>query len=60
MATYKILTDNLVLGKKGATIDDTAFKDANIQALIDGGHIEPVSVGKKQEDFTKQEDSKEK
>jgi hypothetical protein len=60
MASYKVLTDRLVVAKQGATIDETALEGANIQALIDGGHIEPASVGKKQEDSTKQEDSKEK
>jgi hypothetical protein len=60
MASYKVLTDRLVVAKKGATIDDTALDGANIQALIDGGHIEPLSVNKKQEDSNKTEDSKDK
>jgi hypothetical protein len=60
MASYKVLTDNLVVAKKGATIDDTALDGANIQALIDGGHIEPASVNKKQEDPNKSEDNKDK
>jgi hypothetical protein len=60
MASYKVLTENLVVAKKGATIDETALEGANIQALIDGGHIEPASVSKKQEDSNKTEDSKDK
>jgi hypothetical protein len=60
MATYKVVSDRLTVAKKGATIDDTALEDANIQALIEAGHIEPVSVSKKQEDPSKQEDSKDK
>jgi hypothetical protein len=60
MASYKVLTDNFVLAKQGATIDETALEGANIQALIDGGHIEPASVSKKQEDSNKTEDSKDK
>jgi hypothetical protein len=60
MASYKVLTENLVGAKKGATIDDTALEGANIQALIDGGHIEPASVSKKQEDSNKSEDNKDK
>jgi hypothetical protein len=60
MASYKVLTDRLVVAKKGATIDDTALDGANIQALIDGGHIEPLLINKKQEDSNKTEDSKDK
>jgi hypothetical protein len=60
MASYKVLTDNLVIAQKGATVDDSALAGANIQALIEGGHLEPVSVSKKQEDSNKSEDSKEK
>jgi hypothetical protein len=60
MATYKVLTDNFIGGKKGSTVDDTALTGANIQALIEGGHLEPAPVSKKQEDPIKPEDSKEK
>lgn len=49
MATYKVLSDRFVLANKGQTIDEDALEGANIQALIDGGHIAPVS-NKKIED----------
>ena len=60
MAIYKVISDRLSVANKGATIDETALEGANIQALIDGGHIEPASVSKKQEDSNKSEDSKDK
>jgi hypothetical protein len=49
MATYKILSDRLTVGNKGQIIDETALEGANIAALIDGGHIAPVT-NKKTED----------
>jgi len=60
MATYKVISDRLSVAKQGATIDDTALDGANIQALIDAGHIELAPVSKKQEDSSKLEDSKDK
>lgn len=53
MTTYKILSDRLVIGNKGQTVDETALEGANIAALIDGGHIEPVSNNKKTDDTPK-------
>lgn len=44
MASYKVLADNLVVAQKGATIDESALEGANIQALLEGGHIEAVGV----------------
>jgi hypothetical protein len=43
MISYKILSDRLTIGKQGQTIDEEALDGANIQALVDGGHIEAVS-----------------
>jgi hypothetical protein len=60
MASYKVISDRLSATKKGATIDETALEGANIQALIDAGHIELAPVSKKQEDSNKTEDSKDK
>lgn len=53
MATYKILSDNFTLGNKGDSIDEKALDGANIAALIDGGHIEPVSGNKKTDEIAK-------
>jgi hypothetical protein len=55
MSSYKILSDRLTLGKQGQTIDDDALVSANIQALIDGGHIALVSA-KKTEENTESKD----
>ena len=46
MSSYKILSDRLTIGKQGQTIYDEALDGANIQALIEGGHI--AIVGAKQ------------
>jgi len=53
MKTYKILSDRLVIGNKGQTIDEKALDGANIAALIDGGHIEPVANIKKTDETVK-------
>lgn len=53
MKQYKILSDRLVIGNKGQTIDEKALEGANISALIDGGHIEVVVVSKKTEETAK-------
>lgn len=42
MTSFKILTDRLSDHKKGSTVDVEALSGANIQALIEGGHIAPV------------------
>jgi len=44
MTSYKIISDRLTIGKQGQTFDDDALNGANIQALIDGGHIAIVSA----------------
>lgn len=49
MATYKILSDNTSLGSSGSTVADKDLADLNIQALIEGGHIEPIHKAFKQE-----------
>lgn len=53
MKTYKILSDILVLGNKGESIDEAALEGANIAALIDGGHIELASLAKKTDETPK-------
>lgn len=53
MATYKILSERLTAGNKGQTVDESVLDGANIAALIDGGHIEPVSNSKKTDETPK-------
>lgn len=55
MSTYKITSERFTLGKQGESIDDSALDGANIQALIDGGHIAIVGV-KKTEEITESKD----
>ena len=55
MRSFKILSDRLTIGKQGQTIDEDALDGANIQALIDGGHIAIVSA-KKTEENTESKD----
>ena len=41
---YRIMTDNCTLGVVGATISDSDTAGYNIAALVDGGHLELVTV----------------
>jgi hypothetical protein len=43
MTTYKISSDNCTLGKLGSTVTEAELDDLNLQALLDGGHLELVS-----------------
>lgn len=44
MTTYKIISDKTSLGKSGATVSTDDLVGMNVDALIAGGHLEPVSV----------------
>ena len=44
MSTYKITSDNTVLGKAGDSVTADDLAGLNVDALIEGGHIAPVSV----------------
>ncbi len=44
MTTYKITSDNTTLGKNGDTVNADDLKGLNVDALIQGGHIEAVVV----------------
>lgn len=44
MATYKVLTDNCVLGKVGATVTEAELEHLNLAALVEAGHIAPTSA----------------
>jgi len=54
MATYKIISDNTSLGSAGSFVADKDLVGLNVQALIEGGHIEPATKSVKQE--TKESD----
>jgi len=49
MTTYKITSDNTTLGKQGDTVSADALAGLNVDALVSAGHIEPVSIGRKQD-----------
>lgn len=42
MATYKIISDNSALGKSGDSVSSDALEGLNVDALIEGGHIQLV------------------
>jgi hypothetical protein len=49
MATYKVISE-IVSGKSlGDTITDDELQGSSIEALINGGHIEPTKQTKKAE-----------
>lgn len=50
MSTYKVTTDNLVGHAEGDTITDADLEGANIDALIEGGHITKTTSKKKDEE----------
>jgi hypothetical protein len=43
MTTYKVISDNCTLGKQGSTVTEAELEDVNLQALLEGGHLELVS-----------------
>lgn len=44
MAQYKVLSDRCGLGKKGSTVSVAEDSGINVEALIEGGHIAPVTA----------------
>lgn len=49
MATYKISSDNTELGAKGTTVSESDLVGLNVDALVAGGHLEPVSISSRKE-----------
>ena len=47
MASYKVLSDNFVLGKQGETLDSALLDGCNISALVEAGHIAEVNAKSK-------------
>ena len=44
MAQYKVLSDRLTDVTAGSTVDDMQLEGLNIEALIEGGHIEAINA----------------
>ena len=55
MSQYKIISDNTTLGKQGASIDASQLEGLNVDALIEGGHLEVVNALSKKFDKKEQE-----
>ena len=44
MSNFRITSNNTTLGNSGDTISDAELVGLNVEALIEGGHIEPIAV----------------
>ena len=44
MASYKVLSENCTLGKQGETISIDEASGFNVDALIEGAHIQIVTA----------------
>lgn len=54
MASYKVVSNRVVGKKAGESITDEELGDANVEALIEAGHLAPA-IGKKKNDEPKVE-----
>ena len=43
MPSFKVISDNCTVGKQGATVSEAELEGLNLEALIEGGHLELVS-----------------
>jgi hypothetical protein len=43
MQSFKVISENCTLAKQGATVTEAELDGLNLQALLDGGHLEVVS-----------------
>jgi len=55
MATYKISSDKTSLGSKGATVSADDLAGLNVDALVAGGHLEPVSISSSKKEKKEQD-----
>jgi len=55
MTAYKITSDMTSLGKQGSTVNEDALVGLNVDALIEGGHVEVVNVASKKFDKKEQD-----
>jgi len=51
MAQYKIVSNNTTLGEFGTVLSEEALDGLNIDALVDGGHLEATSTKTAKSDF---------
>lgn len=42
MNTYKVISDNFTRAKQGSTVTETELEGLDLQALVDGGHLESI------------------
>jgi hypothetical protein len=45
---YTVLSDNLAGHTQGDTVTDKSLAGANIEALVEGGHLKPENPPKKE------------
>lgn len=50
MASYKVISNRVVGKKAGESITDEELGDANVEALIEAGHLVPAITKKKNDD----------
>jgi hypothetical protein len=50
MASYKVISNRVVGKKAGDAITDEELAGANIEALIEAGHLAPVNTKKKNDE----------
>jgi hypothetical protein len=50
MTTYTVISDRLDGYKSGDTVSASALESANIDALVEAGHLTPVSAASKKID----------
>jgi hypothetical protein len=43
MQSFKVISENCTLAKQGATVTEAELDGLNLQALLEGGHLEVVS-----------------
>ena len=51
MAQYKIVSNNTTLGEFGTVLSEEALDGLNIDALVDGGHLEVALTKTAKSDF---------
>lgn len=44
MTTFRIISDSTSLGKPGDTVNDNDLVGLNVDALVEGGHLEPIAA----------------
>jgi hypothetical protein len=54
MKKFKVLSNRLSGLKFGELIDESDLEGANIEALLEGGHIEPSKESKKLDESVKE------